>query len=51
MNTDKATQHNTQPTLHTETFNPQLPGEIQLDYIENLFNQEGAFGEADCAGL
>lgn len=24
---------------------------LDTDFIEDLFNDEGAFGEADCAGL
>lgn len=24
---------------------------VKNDYIKNLFDEEGAFGEADCAGL
>ncbi len=27
------------------------PEDMENDYIENLFDQEGGFGESDCAGL
>ncbi len=33
------------------TTNTTMPNHDGDDYLEDLFDQEGAFGEADCAGL
>lgn len=47
MNTTNAsTKHFTNPSENTV----QNPESIEF-YIEDLFNEEGAFGEADCAGI
>lgn len=43
MNT---TETNIDPSLC-----PGASQELNDNFIEDLFNEEGAFGEADCAGL
>jgi hypothetical protein len=40
---DTTILHRNEATVHHEV--------LAIEYIEDLFNDEGPFGEADCAGL